>query len=126
MRTPSGCLPFAHVLGADRYALREAHQAPVPCLALGVVCEGLCGLLILEAHDGDELAGGHDVPEQLPRKVPPGLCLLMALPVLMQGNYRILFALPGLVRGKGHEHLHSPLATRNTRSFPLAPEDTRR
>src|SRR5438132_1692873 len=32
----------------------------------------------------------------------------MALPVLMQGNHRILFARLGLVGGKGHEHRRPP------------------
>src|SRR5947208_11598800 len=45
---------------------------------------------------------------QLPRKIAPGMWLLTTLPGLMQGNHCILFALPGLVRGKGYEHLRSP------------------
>src|SRR5947209_6225069 len=109
MRTPSGCLPFAHVLSADGRVLREAHQALIPGLPLRVVCECLCGLLTLEPHNGDELTGGLDVPEQLPRKVTPGIGLLMALPVLVQSNNRILLAYLRSVRGNSHKHCRSPL-----------------
>lgn len=55
--TPSGCLPFARVLGADGRLLRQAHQALIPGFPLWVVCECPCGLLTLAPQDGDELAG---------------------------------------------------------------------
>jgi hypothetical protein len=37
MSIPSGCLPFARVLGADWHVIREAHDVPIPCLLLKVV-----------------------------------------------------------------------------------------
>src|SRR6266567_3706171 len=107
--TPSGCLPFAGILSVGGRLLREAHQALIPRYLFRSICEYLRGLLTLEAHDGDKLSGGLYTPEQFPRKVAPDMRLLMALPVLMQGNHRIFFARPGPVRGKGYEHSHPPL-----------------
>src|SRR5438132_7312245 len=72
MSIPSGCLPFARVLGADWHVIREAQQAPIPRLLLGVVCECLCGLPTLKPHDRAELVRGLDIPEQFPREVARG------------------------------------------------------
>src|SRR5260221_505281 len=56
--------PFACILGERRYVLSETDNALVPCVLFRVLCECACKLLALETHNGDELAGVLDVPQQ--------------------------------------------------------------
>src|SRR5438045_3540658 len=87
--SPSGCLPFACVLGALWGSLHQANQALIPSLALGIIGKGLGCLQTFEPHDGKELANHLDVSEQLPRQISLAQRGLMALPVLMQSNHGI-------------------------------------
>src|SRR6266568_7361856 len=100
--------PFTCIFRKEWDMLNKADEPSIPGNLLSITRQSLRGLLVLKTHDRNVLAVVVNIPEQLSRKIPFRPGLLLALPVLVQGNNGVLFTCLRLVGGHGHEHLRSP------------------